>query len=48
MKDIAKLEKAEDGWYFDPAKKVAHIKVKTKESNSSFSIHVSKDGATRY
>ncbi len=32
-----------DGWCFDPIKGVTHIKVKTKESNSSFSIYVSGD-----
>ena len=43
--DTEGLEKAEDGWCFESGKKVTHIKVKTKESNSSFTIYVFRGGS---
>ncbi|SVC68265.1 uncharacterized protein METZ01_LOCUS321119, partial [marine metagenome] len=37
MKKAKALEKATDGWYFDSKTYIAHIKVKEKKANSSFS-----------
>jgi hypothetical protein len=43
MKDAKKLERATDGWYFDPQKNIAHIKVKEQKANSSFSTVILRD-----
>ena len=43
MKDTAALEQTVDGWYFDQGNNITHIKVITKEANSSFSVSVSGD-----
>ena len=43
IKDIATLEQAADGWYFDSGKKITHIKVKEQKANSSFTATLFRD-----
>ena len=43
MKNAKKLTRATDGWYFDPQKNIAHIKVKEQKANSTFSTVILMD-----
>ena len=40
MKKIAELNNMEHGWYFEAGENITHIKVKTKDANSTFSVIV--------
>jgi hypothetical protein len=44
MKDTAKLERAEDGWYFDLDRNITHIKVKVQKAKTTFSAIIFRDG----